>query len=132
MPESRRRLVASVLALRHGRVCAVLEGPTASGKSALSLALLHASDQPFKVVSFTAETMVEDLFGSFLPGKYGCKFVPGPLLEALQQGLAVVLEDVCVAPEETALSLASIVAASEVFNPLTGKRIKVHPEFWAM
>ena len=76
--------------LRDKRIAILLYGPPGTGKTAM----VEAAFDDLLTVTGTGDTVVEDFLGNFIPlPEGGYEFVYGPLVQAMRQGRALLIDD---------------------------------------
>ncbi|QOC94370.1 AAA family ATPase [Micromonospora craniellae] len=81
--------------LRDKRIPVLLYGPPGTGKTAL----IEAAYTDLLTVAGTGDTVVEDFLGNFIPlPDGGFEFVHGPLVTAMRQGRALLVDDATLIP----------------------------------
>ncbi|MET7403433.1 AAA family ATPase [Dactylosporangium sp. NPDC005572] len=81
--------------LRDKRIPVLLYGPPGTGKTAM----IEAGFDDLLTVTGTGDTVVEDFLGNFIPlPDGGYEFVYGPLVQAMRQGRALLIDDATLIP----------------------------------
>ena len=130
----RRRELDLVLAAVSAGRDILLEGPPGTSKSTLLRAITAQWGVPFVLVEGNAELTPARLVGHHNPARvlredYSAEnFVPGPLVEAMQAGGFLYIEELNRAPEDTLNALLSAMAERQVAVPRVGV-IAAEPTF---
>ena len=104
----------------------MLEGPPGTSKSTILRAITGHWGVPFVLVEGNAELTPARLVGHHNPARvlredYSAEnFVPGPLIEAMQSGGFLYIEELNRAPEDTLNTLLAAMAEREVAVPRVG------------
>eukprot|EP00808_Paulinella_micropora_P014537 g75808.t1 len=127
-------------------VCSVpvmLEGGASMGKKAMVVELAKSLNKPLFSVNFSANTMIGDLVGSYLPevenGKQVTKWKPGPLYQAMDTGGIFLAVKISLSGQEVLSFLDFILGYPQMIPkgrfryfpcPLRpGVKVRIHPEF---
>ena len=130
----RRRELDLVLAAVSAGRDILLEGPPGTSKSTILRAITGHWGVPFVLVEGNAELTPARLVGHHNPARvlredYSAEnFVPGPLLDAMQRGGFLYIEELNRAPEDTLNTLLAAMAEREVAVPRVGT-IAARPTF---
>lgn len=122
----RRRELDLVLAAVSAGRDVMLEGPPGTSKSTMLRAITANWGVPFVLVEGNAELTPARLVGHHNPARvlredYSAdNFVPGPLVEAMQAGGFLYIEELNRAPEDTLNTLLAAMAEREVAVPRVG------------
>ena len=120
-----RELTLVLAAVAAGRDI-LLEGPPGTSKSTMLRAITEHWDVPFVLVEGNAELTPARLVGHHNPARvlaedYSAEnFVPGPLVEAMQRGGFLYIEELNRAPEDTLNVLLGAMAERAVTVPRVG------------
>jgi MoxR-like ATPase len=130
----RRRELDLVLAAVSAGRDILLEGPPGTSKSTILRAITGHWGVPFVLVEGNAELTPARLVGHHNPARvlredYSAEnFVPGPLLDAMQRGGFLYIEELNRAPEDTLNTLLAAMAEREMAVPRVGT-ITARPTF---
>jgi MoxR-like ATPase len=122
----RRRELDLVLAAVSAGRDILLEGPPGTSKSTILRAITGNWGVPFVLVEGNAELTPARLVGHHNPARvlredYSAdNFVPGPLVDAMQSGGFLYIEELNRAPEDTLNTLLAAMAEREVAVPRVG------------
>jgi len=128
-----RELELTLAAVAAGRDI-VLEGPPGTSKTTILRAITEEWGIPLLFVEGNADLTPAKLVGHHNPARvlredYSPEnFVPGPLLEAMQQGGFLYIEEFNRAPEDTLNTLLTAMADRSITVPRVG-RIEAQPTF---
>ncbi|KLL95737.1 ATPase [Rhodococcus sp. IITR03] len=122
----RKRELQLVLAAVSAGRDVLLEGPPGTSKSTMMRAITKHWDVPFVLVEGSAELTPARLVGHHSPARVMAEdysrdnFVPGPLVEAMQRGGFLYIEELNRAPEDTLNVLLGAMAERAVTVPRVG------------
>lgn len=122
----RRRELDLVLAAVSAGRDVLLEGPPGTSKSTILRAITTSWGVPFTLVEGNAELTPARLVGHHSPARvlredYSAdSFVPGPLVEAMQTGGFLYIEELNRAPEDTLNALLTAMAERQMALPRVG------------
>ncbi|MEU1606062.1 AAA family ATPase [Micromonospora matsumotoense] len=103
--------------LRDKRIPVLLYGPPGTGKTAL----IEAAYPDLLTVAGTGDTVVEDFLGNFIPlPDGGFEFVYGPLVTAMRQGRALLVDDATLIPPKVLAVL---------YPAMDGRRVITIPSY---
>lgn len=122
----RRRELELVLAAVTAGRDVLLEGPPGTSKSTILRGITAAWGVPFFLVEGNADLTPARLVGHHNPARVlkedysAANFVPGPLIEAMQAGGFLYIEELNRAPEDTLNTLLAAMAERQVALPRVG------------
>ena len=122
-----RELELTLAAVAAGRDI-ILEGPPGTSKTTILRAISDEWGIPLLFVEGNADLTPAKLVGHHNPARVLRDFVPGPLLEAMQQGGFLYIEEFNRAPEDTLNTLLTAMADRSITVPRVG-RIEALPTF---
>lgn len=130
----REREVRAVLAALAAGRNVVLQGPPGTSKSTILRAIAEEAGVPFFIVEGGADLTPQKLVGTFNPARVmaeGFKpefFEPGPLVQALEAGGLLYIEEFNRVPEDAANTLIRAAEEREIAVPRLGI-VKAKPNF---
>lgn len=105
-----------------------LWGPAGSGKTELAVQIGLRLHRPVPVISFSEESSLRDLLGTWKLANQETSWSPGALAQAVTQpGSIVVLDEVNMAPSGVLAALNSLLQRREIVINETGETITVAP-----
>ncbi|KAH3757277.1 AAA ATPase midasin [Pelomyxa schiedti] len=124
-------LHALALAISQGSPV-LLEGPTGAGKTSLVefMAALTGNNDMIKVHlgdQADAKTLLGSYIATDIPSEF--KWQPGPLTQAVQEGMWILIEDIDLAPHDVQSVLLPILETRWLFIPGRGEMCEAQPGF---
>jgi MoxR-like ATPase len=122
----RRRELDLILAAVSAGRDVLLEGPPGTSKSTILRSITAAWDVPFVLVEGNADLTPAKLVGHHNPARVlkedysEANFVPGPLIQAMESGGFLYIEELNRAPEDTLNTLLAAMAERQVALPRVG------------
>ena len=113
------------------RYPALLQGPTASGKTSMVEYLAKVTGHRFVRINNHEHTDISEYMGSYVSDESGrLVFREGVLVEAVRNGYWIVLDELNLAPSDVLESLNRLLDDNrELFIPETQEVVKPHPHF---
>jgi midasin len=113
------------------RYPALLQGPTASGKTSMVEYLAKVTGHRFVRINNHEHTDISEYMGSYISDENGrLVFREGVLVEAVRNGYWIVLDELNLAPSDVLESLNRLLDDNrELFIPETQEVVKPHPHF---
>ncbi|NIK12544.1 AAA family ATPase [Alkalibacillus almallahensis] len=134
LPYDQTILTDALVALMQGKNV-LLKGPTGSGKTKLAETLANYLKQPMFSVNCSVDLDAESFLGFKTinydqEGKQQIDFVPGPLVQAMENGHLLYIDEINMAkPETLPLINGALDYRRTVTNPLTNNRIQAQEGF---
>lgn len=126
-------LIDAIAALSMGKNI-LLKGPTGSGKTKFAETLSHLFNQPMFSVNSSVDLDAESLLGfktlSYADGKQIIEFVPGPVVNAMNKGTFLYIDEVNMAKPETLPLINGVLDYRRtITNPFTNEMITAKDSF---
>ncbi|MEQ9223914.1 MAG: MoxR family ATPase [Salinisphaeraceae bacterium] len=114
-------------ALNQGRASALV-GPTGAGKTSHAIQLFERLNKPYVVVSCHSDFEASDLFGyervrANPDGRAETVYIDGPVIRAMREGIAVILEERDSLPPTVNLALNNVLDGLGYEIPETGEHV---------
>jgi MoxR-like ATPase len=122
-----------ISALKAGRHL-FLEGPPGTSKSTILRAISECSGTPFCLVTGNSDLTTSKLIGYFDPAETMSKgylpehFNPGPLLQAMREGMYLYIEEFNRLPDETTNVFVTVMSENKLAVPRLGI-VEAHGDF---
>ena len=107
----------------------LLQGPTSAGKTSIIEYLAALTGHPFLRINNHEHTDLQEYLGTYVTDENGkLKFMDGALVQALEKGAWIVLDELNLAPSDVLEALNRLLDDNrQLFVPETQKTISPHP-----
>lgn len=129
----RNEILMIISALAAGKHI-FLEGPPGTSKSTIIQAISECTDVGYCLVTGNSDLSTSKLVGFFDPSETLAKgyrseyFTPGPLIEAMQKGMLLYIEEFNRLPDETTNVFVTVLSEKKLAVPRLGL-VEAHPNF---
>ena len=130
----RRNEILMILSALHAEKHVFLEGPPGTSKSTILRAISEYTGTEFSLVTGNSDLTTSKLIGFFDPAETLSKgykpeyFTPGPLLQSMQEGKYLYIEEFNRLPDETTNVFVTVMSEKKLNVPRLGV-IETHPNF---
>jgi MoxR-like ATPase len=130
----RRNEILMILSALHAEKHVFLEGPPGTSKSTILRAISEYTGTEFCLVTGNSDLTTSKLIGYFDPAETLSKgykpeyFTPGPLLQSMQEGKYLYIEEFNRLPDETTNVFVTVMSEKKLNVPRLGM-IETHPNF---
>lgn len=130
----RRTEIMMIVSALRAKKHIFLEGPPGTSKSTILRAISEQTGTQFCLVTGNSDLTTSKLIGYFDPAETLLKgyksecFAPGPLLEAMQEGSYLYIEEFNRLPDETTNVFVTVMSERKLNVPRLGV-IEAHPDF---
>lgn len=130
-PFIERNLLNLVRATSTRRFPVLLQGPTSSGKTSMVEYLANISGHKFVRINNHEHTDLQEYLGTYVSGSDGqLQYQEGVLVQALRDGLWIVLDELNLAPTDVLEALNRLLDDNrELFIPETQQTVRPHENF---
>lgn len=130
----RRNEILMILSALYAEKHVFLEGPPGTSKSTILRAISEYTGTEFSLVTGNSDLTTSKLIGFFDPAETLSKgykpeyFTPGPLLQSMQEGKYLYIEEFNRLPDETTNVFVTVMSEKKLNVPRLGV-IETHPNF---
>lgn len=112
----------------------LLKGPTGAGKTRLAETLSHFLEQPMHSINCSVDMDAEALLGfktiSYSEGVQKIEFIPGPVIQAMEKGHLLYIDEINMAKPETLPILNGVLDYRKMLtNPFTSEVVRAKKSF---
>lgn len=136
IPPNPELLIDAAVALAKGKNV-LLKGPTGSGKTTFAETLSRLFNNPMHMINCSVDLDAESLLGfktlQYKGDKQEISFVPGPVIQAMQEGQLLYIDEINMAKPETLPILNGVLDYRKtITNPFTSEVIVASEGFGAI
>ncbi|MGX4667849.1 AAA family ATPase [Cerasibacillus sp. JNUCC 74] len=133
LPPNQEVLIDAITALSMGKNI-LLKGPTGAGKTKFAETLSALFQQPMFSVNSSVDIDAESLLGfktlSYEDGKQVIEFIPGPVINAMQHGTFLYIDEINMAKPETLPIINGVLDyRRSITNPFTNEIVTANQGF---